>query len=152
MATRLKVFVTSDALTDYIVAASSRPKALAAGERIRISSRSAAHGRLTIRISWRRLRRDPGRCCGGRPIPKALATRSKHKAVKPKEPSPAALRKVADLKGQLADLRARRDQTLAENESVRIALEHRDVAVREGFEADEAQLSAALRAARSALD
>ena len=30
MAARLKVFVTSDGLTDYIVAASSRPKALAA--------------------------------------------------------------------------------------------------------------------------
>lgn len=30
MAPRLKVFVTSDGLTDYVVAASSRPKALAA--------------------------------------------------------------------------------------------------------------------------
>ena len=30
MAARLKVFVTSDGLTDYVVAASSRPKALAA--------------------------------------------------------------------------------------------------------------------------
>ena len=30
MAARLKVFVTSDGLTDYVVAASSKPKALAA--------------------------------------------------------------------------------------------------------------------------
>ena len=31
MAQRLKVFVTTDGLTDYVVAASSRAKALAAG-------------------------------------------------------------------------------------------------------------------------
>lgn len=102
MAARLKVFVTSDGLTDYIVAVSSKAKALAAwGVRQDLFKEGLAHetedAALIKAASVRPgevLRRPVG---GGK-----LAALKAAPPPQPKGPSPAALKKVADLERRVA--------------------------------------------------
>lgn len=153
MAARLKVFVTSDGLSDYVVVASSRPKAFAAW---------GAHQDL-FKTGGARETDDPDLAAAASARPGevlrrptdtkgALAALARAKPTKPRAPSAASLRKVAALEQELTDLEVRREASLAEIELARVALETRAAAAHDRFEGEHQRLAAALRAARSALD
>lgn len=152
MAARLKVFVTSDGLTDYVVAASSRPKALAAWGAHQDLFKTGGARETDDPALVKAATAQPGEVLR-RPADSkgALAALPKRKPP-PKGPSKAALRKVATLERRLEDLLARREESLAEIETARARLDSREAKIRERFEAEESSLAAALRDARSALD
>ena len=144
MAAKLKVFMTSDGLTDYVVAATSRPKALAAwGAHQDLFKTGLAHETDDAALA-KAARAQPGevlrRPAGSR------ATLAKLKVPKrapetPKGPSKAQLKKIADLEGKLATADAEHARALAELEARRTALEAKHAKAR-------AKLEAALSAAR----
>ena len=147
MAARLKVFVTSDGLTDYVVAASSRPKALAAwGSHQDLFKTGLAHETDDAALV-KAATAQPGevlrRAAGSRA---ALAKLKPAKAAKPKPagPSKAALKKVADAEAKLAAVDAAHQRELAELDARRAALAAKQAQARE-------KLEAALAAARKAL-
>ena len=106
MAPRLKVFVTSDGLTDYIVAASSRPKALAAwGVRQDLFKEGQAHEtedpalvKAALAQPGEVLRRSAG-------AQGELARLKPVKPARPAGPSKAELKRIADLEARLAGAR-----------------------------------------------
>jgi hypothetical protein len=144
MAARLKVFVTSDGMTDYVVAASSRPKALAAwGSHQDLFKTGLAHETDDPALT-KAATAQPGevlrRPAGSRA---ALAKLKPVKAAKPKGPSKAALKKVADLQAKLDAADTAQERELAALEAEREALLARHAKARARLEA---QLSAARRA------
>lgn len=153
MAPRLKVFVTSDGLTDFVVAATSKAKALAAwGSRQDlfkeglaretddpdlVAAASAAPGEVLRRPAGTRgdlARLKPPR-----------------RAAKPAGPSRAALKKVADLETKLADLEASHAAAVSALDRERAELERRAEALAADYAARREKLQAALSAARRAL-
>lgn len=153
MAAKLKVFVTSDGLTDYVVAASSKPKALAAwGAHQDLFKTGGARRtddpelvKAALAAPGEVLRRPADTHAGFARQPKPP------RREKPKGPSKAALKKVADLEQKLAALASSHDSEVAAIEDARAALDARETKARESFEAKRAKLSAALREARAAL-
>ena len=151
MAARLKVFVTSDGLTDYVVAVSSRAKALAAwGVRQDVFKEGAAHEtdepalvKAALAQPGEVLRRPAG-------TRDKLAKLKPAKAAKPAGPSKAQLKRVATLERQLADLDADHDQAAAAMERARADLDAREEALHAKHEAKRAKLEAALAAAKAA--
>jgi hypothetical protein len=146
MAARLKVFVSSDGMTDYVVATTSKTKALAAWG----SSQDLFKGGLAHETDDPALVKaataQPGevlrRPAGSRA---ALAKLKPAKPVpQPKGPSKAALKKVADLEARLAAADADAARALADLDDQRAKLEARHAAAR-------ARIEAALTAARRAL-
>ncbi|HKP78608.1 MAG TPA: hypothetical protein VJU34_05735 [Phenylobacterium sp.] len=143
MAVRLKVFVTSDGLTDYVVATTSRPKALAAwGSHQDLFKTGLAHETDDAALV-EAATAQPGevlrRPAGSR------ATLAKLKPVKtpkakPAGPSKAALKRVADLEARLAAAQEARTAELAELDARRSAVEAKHARMRETLEA---QLAAA---------
>lgn len=146
MAAKLKVFITSDGLTDYVVAATSRPKALAAwGSHQDLFKTGLAHETDDVALG-EAARAQPGevlrRPAGSR------ATLAKLKVAKPKPRTPAGptkaqLKKVAELEAKLAALDAAHATELAELDARRAALEAKHARDRQQAEA---ALSAAKRA------
>ena len=108
MAPRLKVFVTSDGLTDYVVATTSKAKALAAWG---VSQDAFKQGRaqqtddpaLVKAASARpgEVLRRPVRGARGK-----IAQLKPAKPAKPKGPTKAQMKRIADLEAQLARLDA----------------------------------------------
>jgi len=152
MAPRLKVFVTSDGLTDFVVAASSKPKALAAwrvhqdvfktglahetDDPELVAAASAKPGEV--------LRRPAG-------TRDELAKLKPSKApAKSKAPSKAALKKIAELERRLIDLDAAHQRVLADLEQARADLDRRQVKAEALHAAQRGKLEAALSAARRA--
>jgi hypothetical protein len=165
MAPRLKVFVTSDGLTDYVVAASSKPKALAAwGSHQDLFKTGLAHEtddpELVTAATAKPgevLRRPAGtRSELAKLKPAKAAPSSRAAAAKPEPakrgPSPAALRKVADLEKRLADLDAEHRAAIARLERERIALDRQAEALEAEHAAKRAKFEAALSAARQGLE
>jgi len=145
MAAKLKVFVTSDGLTDYVVAATSRPKALAAwGSQQDLFKTGIAHETDDAALA-KAARAQPGevlrRPAGSRAALAKLKV-PKRAAEKPKGPSKAQLRRIADLEDKLAAADAEHAEALAELDEQRAALEARHAKVR-------AKLEAALSAAQA---
>jgi hypothetical protein len=152
MAARLKVFVTSDGLTDYVVAVSSKAKALAAwGSHQDLFKTGAAHETD-----------DPDLVAAaaaqpGQVLRRPAGTREKLARLKPKAPgapkgpSKAALRKVADLEARLEALAAAEAQTLHRLEAQREKLEREIAAAAADHAAQRERLEVALTAARQAL-
>lgn len=147
MAPRLKVFVTSDGLTDYVVAASSKPKALAAwGSHQDLFKTGLAHETDDAALV-KAATAQPGevlrRVAGSRATLEKLkpATRAKPK---PAGPSKAALKKVANAEAALAAADAAHARELAELDARRAVLEAKHAKVRE-------KLQAALNEARKVL-
>jgi hypothetical protein len=146
MAAKLKVFITSDGLTDYVVAATSRPKALAAwGSHQDLFKTGIAHETDEPALATA-ARAQPGevlrRPAGSRAALAKLKV-AKRPPEKPKGPSKAQLRKVADLEAKLAAADEARTRALADMDAQRAALEARHEKAR-------AKLEAALSAARRA--
>jgi hypothetical protein len=144
VAPRLKVFVTSDGLTDYAVAASSRPKALAAWgvkqdlfkEGLARETDDPALVEAATAQPGEVLRRPAG-------TRGELARLKPARKAKPAGPSKAQLRKVADLEARLAELDEAHRTELAE-------LEKTAAAVRTRQDAERRRLGAALAKAREA--
>lgn len=142
MAARLKVFVTSDGLTDYVVAASSRPKALAAwGAHQDLFKTGLAHETDDAELAKAAKARPCEvlrRPAGSRA---ALAKLKPARKARPAGPSKAQLKKIADLEARLSASDTAHARALADLDRKREALEARHVAER-------ARLEAALNAAR----
>lgn len=154
MAPRLKVFVTSDGLTDYVVATTSKPKALAAWGihqdlfKTGLARETDAPDLVKAAIAQpgEVLRRPAGTrraLAKMKPVTKA--------AQKPSGPSKAALKKVADLEKRLERLDAQHQAAVEKLESQRLALETRRESLEAGHAAERARYEAALNAARRAL-
>ena len=151
MAQRLKVFVTSDGLTDYVVAASSRAKALAAwGAHQDLFKTGGAH-ETDVPDLVAAATAAPGRVLR-RAANTHAALASAPKRSKPKPgPSKAALEKVARLERDLAETVSVHEAELTDIEAAREALDIRQAEVEKRFSSRRAELQAALREARAAL-
>lgn len=161
---RLKVFVTSDGFTDYVVAASSRAKALAAwgahqdlfatgGARETndpelIEAASASPGTVLRRPSA--VVPMPTRA-RAKVATNPAAPASRRLLSKPRGPSPAQLHKIADLEAQIAAAADEHEAELAQIAAERQALETRREASDAAFLARRNELREALRKARLAL-
>jgi len=152
MAARLKVFVTSNGLTDYVVATSSRPKALAAwGVHQDLFSTGAARETDDPALVEAALA-QPGevleRPAGSAAQLKAIKAEP---APKKNEPSKAALKKVADLEARLEALEARWAGQVAALQKAREELDAREAREQAEDEAERAKLNEQLAKAREAL-
>src|SRR6185437_9648340 len=114
MAPRLKVFVTSDGLTDYVVATTSKAKALDAwGLRQEVFKEGQARETddpSLVKAATARPGEVLRRPAGTRG---ELAKLKPAKPSKPKGPTKAQLKKVADLEADLARLDAEREASAA---------------------------------------
>jgi hypothetical protein len=153
MAPRLKVFVTSDGLTDYVVATTSKAKALAAwgirqdifkeglaretDDQALIAEASARPGEVLRRPAG--TRGELAKLKPAKPPPK------------PKGPSKAALKKVADLETRLEDLDAELQGQREALARERAELDRRAEAQEADYAARREKLAQALSAARQAL-
>lgn len=141
MAARLKVFVTSDGLTDYVVATTSRPKALEAWGSHQDLFKTGLARETDDAALVKAATAQPGevlrRAAGSRATLEKLKPAKAPKPAKPAGPSKAALKKVADLEAQLAEADAAFAREVA-------ALEARQAKAR-------ARLEASLAKAREAL-
>jgi hypothetical protein len=143
MAARLKVFVTSDGLTDYVVATTSRPKALAAWGSHQDLFKTGLARETDDAALVKAATAQPGevlrRPAGSRATLEKLKPAKAAKA-KPAGPSKAALKKVADLEVKLATADEASAAELAELDARRAALEAKHTKIREKLES---QLAAA---------
>ena len=151
MAARLKVFVMSDGLTDYVVAASSKPKALAAwGSRQDLFKTGLAHQTEDADLSAAAMA-EPGevlkRTAGSRDV---LARMKAPPPPKPAGPSKAALRRVADLEARLAAADSAHAEALADLDARQAALEQERERLSARHDAQRSKLTEALSAARRA--
>lgn len=151
MAARRKVFVTSDGLTDYVVAVSSKAKALAAwGVRQDLFKEGLAHetdDKALIAAASAQpgevLRRPVG---GGK-----LAALKATPPPKPKGPSLAALKKVAALEREIAATVKTDTRAVSEIDTQIAALQRRREAIASSQAKAMAALEARLKKARAAL-
>ncbi|MGA0604509.1 hypothetical protein ACO2Q0_00790 [Phenylobacterium sp. VNQ135] len=150
MAARLKVFVTSDGLTDYIVATSSKVKALAAwGSHQDLFKTGLAHQTEDpelVKAATAQPDEVLRRPAGTRGELARLKPAKKSAPRKPPGPSKAALKKVADLEKRLAAAQAAQAKALEDLERKR-----RDIEAKGATELARLndQLSAARRDLRS---
>jgi hypothetical protein len=152
MAAKLKVFVTSDGLTDYVVATTSRPKALEAwGVRQDLFKQGSAHEVVDPALITEASAR-PGevlqRSTGADAALKSLKSPKSKKA----GPSAADRRRVSDLEARIEALEAGREQRLAELREAREALKAREDREAETFEAEREALRSRLDHARRKLE
>ncbi len=152
MAPRLKVFVTSDGLTDYVVAASSRPKALAAWGAHQDLFKTGGARETDDPVLVKAATAQPGEVLR-RPADSkaALAKVAKTRPTKPKGPSKAALRKVELLEQKRQALAERKAEAEAALETARAELAARAEREAARFDAEALKLDVALRAARDRL-
>jgi hypothetical protein len=153
MAARLKVFVTSDGLTDYVVATTSRPKALAAwGSHQDLFKTGLAHETDDAALV-KAATAQPGEVlrhpAGSR---EALARLKPMRATKPKAPPKAALRKVEALERKLAAAKAAHAKAGEALEQKRLALERQAAELEARHQAETARLDEELSKARRALE
>jgi len=164
MAPRLKVFITSDGLTDYVVATPSKAKALAAwGSHQDLFKTGLAHEtddpELTAAASAQPgevLRRPAGtraELADLKPTRKAASPKAPAAKPPPAKPGPskAALKKVADLEARLGALERAHEAALADLQRQRAELDRRADALAAEHAAKRARFEAALSAARRAL-
>lgn len=150
MAQRLKVFVTSDGLTDYVVAASSRAKALSAwGAHQDLFKTGGAHESDDPALVAMTAA-SPGVVLR-RPADSKAALAKAPKQAKPKGPSKAALQKVARLEQELAAEIADYETERTRIDTAQAELDARRSGLKDSFTKRRARLQIALRAARAAL-
>lgn len=150
MAQRLKVFVTSDGLTDYVVAASSRAKALAAwGAHQDLFKTGGAHETNDAALVAAATA-TPGEVLRRTADTHAVLARTPS-VPKRMPPSRAAREKVAKLERDLADETARHQTELAAIAAAQEALKARQAQADDTFAARRTKLQTALREARAAL-
>lgn len=137
MAAKLKVFVTSDGLTDYVVAATSRPKALAAWGSHQDLFKTGLARETDDPVVAKAARAKPGevlrRPAGSRETLAKLKV-PRRAPEKPTGPSKAHLRKVADLEARLMAADRAHAAALAELDARRAALQAKHARAREKLE------------------
>ena len=147
MAPRLKVFVTSDGLTDYIVAVSSKAKALAAwGAHQDLFKTGLAHETdepATVQAATVQPGEVLRRPAGSRATLEKLKP-ARRKPEKPRGPTQAQLKRVADAEAKLAAAEEAHARALEDLDRQRADLEARHAKLR-------AKLAGALSAAQQAL-
>lgn len=149
MAAKLKVFVTSDGLADYVVAASSRPKALAAwGSHQDLFANGSAHETDDPELMKAALA-QPGEVLR-RPARSHILPAALPKVVKPKGPSKAAMRKVEEAEQALAAVEADHRAAVAQIAAQRATLDAREAEESERYEAARRDAEHALAKARRA--
>jgi hypothetical protein len=162
MAARLKVFVTSDGLTDYVVAATSKPKALAAwGSHQDLFKTGLAHEtddaelvKAATASPGEVLRRPAGtrdELANLKPVKRPKPAPAKAAPATPKGPSKAALKRVADLEKKLGQVEAEHRKATKKIEDRRAALTRELEALEEQFADERGRYETALKAAREAL-
>ncbi|MBL8773497.1 MAG: hypothetical protein JNK30_19080 [Phenylobacterium sp.] len=148
MAAKLKVFVTSDGLTDYVVATTSRPKALAAwGSRQDLFKTGLAHETDDPEVA------EAARARPGEVLRRPAGSRAALAKLKPAKrvakaapgPSKAALKRLAGAEARLAAAEAAHADDLAALEARRARLEAK-------WSEDRARLADAVERARKAVD
>ena len=153
MVAKLKVFVSSDGLTDYVVAASSRPKALAAwGAHQDLFKTGGARETDDPELVKAALA-EPGevlrRAVAGAQAP---ILKIPKRPARPKGPSAAALRKVARAQAKLEDVEAAHDAARARLAVDRTALEAREARVEREYDAARETAQTDLDAAQAGLE
>lgn len=150
MAAKLKVFVTSDGLADYVVAASSRPKALAAWEAHQDLFANGAARETDDPELVKAALAKPGEVLR-RPAKSHVLPAALPKVAKPKGPSKAALRKVEEAERRLDEVVATHRETAAAIAAERAALDAREAEAAEAYETDRRAAQRALSKARASL-
>jgi hypothetical protein len=149
---KLKVFITSDGLTDYVVATTSRPKALAAWGVHQDLFKDGAAREIDDPELVKAATAKPGevleRRAGSAAQLKALKAAP---APKKKEPSKAALKQAAELEAQLSALEDRWADQAAALQKARDDLDAREAREQAAHEAERARLSERLAKARARL-
>ena len=152
MAAKLKVFVTSDGLTEYAVATSSRPKALAAwGVHQDLFKQGAARETDDAALV------EAASARPGEVVERALKARGAVKAFKSppapkkKEPSKAARKQVAELEAKLAAAQEAHRARLDEIEDARADLDARQAREDGTYRSEREKLSERLSRAKAAL-
>jgi hypothetical protein len=153
MAAKLKVFVTSDGLTEYAVATTSRPKALAAWGVHQDLFKQGAARESDDPALIKAANAQPGevltRAVGGS---RAALKTLKAEPRKPKAgPSKAALKKVADLEAELEALDGDHEAEVAKIDRARADLDARAEREDAAYRAQREQLNGRLSAAQRAL-
>ena len=166
MAARLKVFVTSDGLTDYVVATTSKAKALAAWgvsqdafqrghawqtDDPALVKAATATPDVVLRRPVAGARGKVARLTPAAPRPVKLKPAKPPKPAEPKGPTKAQLKRVADLEGQLAALGKRVEAERAKLARDAAALAKRQAGVEAKARTERSRLQARLKAARQAL-
>jgi hypothetical protein len=154
MTPRLKVFVTGNGFNDYVVAASSRPKALAAWGVSQDLFKEGVARETDEPDLVKAALAEPGKVIERQSASRgalAKAPSGGAKSAAPAAPSKAALKRVADLEAKLAELTAAQQDRLAEVAAERAALDRREARLTQDYEADRAALAARLKTARAAL-
>jgi hypothetical protein len=148
MPARLKVFVTSDGLTDYVVAASSRPKALAAWganqdlfKEGRASETDDAALAKAARAKPGEVLTRPAHAAGAPKLPKPPARKAAG-------PSAAGRRQLAVLVKRLATLEAGHAAAADGIATARAALDRREKNAEEAFETARRDLERQIASAR----
>lgn len=150
MAAKLKVFVTSDGLADYVVAASSRPKALAAWEAHQdLFANGAAHETDDPELVKAALAK-PGEVLR-RPAKSHVLPAALPKTSKPKGPSKASLQRVEAAQTRLSGLEAAHEDAVARLAAERAGLDAREAEETERYEEERRAAERALAKARRAL-
>jgi len=166
MAARLKVFVTSDGLTDYVVATTSKAKALAAWgvsqdafqrghawqtDDPALVKAATATPDVVLRRPVAGARGKVARLKPAAPKAVKLKPAKPPKPAKQKGPTKAQLKRVADLEGQLAALGKRVEAERAKLARDAAALAKRQAGVEAKARTERSRLQARLKAARQAL-
>jgi len=166
MAARLKVFVTSDGLTDYVVATTSKAKALAAWgvsqdafqrghawqtDDPALVKAATATPDVVLRRPVAGARGKVARLKPAAPKAVKLKPAKPPKPAKPKGPTKAQLKRVADLEAQLAALGKRVEAERAKLARDAAALAKRQASVEAKARTERSRLQARLKAARQAL-
>lgn len=152
MAPKLKVFLTSDGLTDYVVATSSRPKALAAWgahqDLFKTGGACETDDPALVKAALAQpgeVLRKPADTSG------ALARIVRARKPKPKGPPKALLKKIEGLEGRLAALEADRGKAAERIAAARAELDERESRESARFDAEARRLKDALAEARRQL-
>ena len=151
MAARLKVFITTDGLTDYVVAATSRPKALAAWgvhqDLFKTGQARETDDPKLVKAAQARPGEVLRRSAGEPVLPKAPP-----KTAKPKGPTQAQRNRLAKAEAALEALAAERAAAADDIAAERAALDRREAELDKHFERQEAKARSALQAARAAVE
>ena len=152
MAARLKVFVTSDGLTDYVVATTSKVKALAAwGSHQDLFKTGLAHETddpELVKAATAKPDEVLRKPAGSRA---ELTKLTPARREKPKGPTPAQRKRVADLEKRLGDLDRDYVRAVDRLEQQRAAVERELAAAKDRHHDRRHKLEAQLSSAREAL-
>jgi hypothetical protein len=148
---RLKTFIMSTGLKDYVVAATSRTKALAAWGARQDLFKTGLARETDEPALVEAAAVHPGDVIERSADGKALLAQAPQRKAKPRGPTKAQREKVTNLEADLERLDADFETAATEREAALDRLRRQDAEARERYETDRDSLAARLRKARQAL-